>query len=170
MPNLTSQSTIARLNRLFAAYGLPGHIVTDNGTQLTSEELKNVMRQNGILNSTSVPGHPATNGLAERYVQTFKGGIKKLAHLTLDLEYKISLFLMQYRTTPNCTTIHKANRQRIFFLTDMCAPGWTSFIQTSLLLFAGSNTCKSSIMTKGERSFSKKDAVYLRSTTGKGNK
>ncbi len=49
MPNLTSQSTIARLNRLFAAYRLSEHIVTDNGTLLTSEELKNVMRQNVVI-------------------------------------------------------------------------------------------------------------------------
>lgn len=91
MPSLTSQVTITRLRRLFAAYGLPEHIVTDNGTQFTSVEFKNFMQQNGTLHSTSAHGHPATNGLAERYVQTFKSGIKKLAHLTMDLEDKISL-------------------------------------------------------------------------------
>lgn len=92
IPNLTSQAeaTIARLRRLFAAYGLPEQIVTDNGTQFTSEEFKNFMQLNGILHSTSAPGHPATNGLAQRYVQTFKSGIKKLANLTMNLEDKIS--------------------------------------------------------------------------------
>ncbi|XP_041957495.1 uncharacterized protein K02A2.6-like [Alosa sapidissima] len=103
MPNISSQATITRLRRLFAAYGLPEHVVTDNGTQFTSE-FKNFMRQNGILHSTSAPGHPASNGLAERYVQTFKSGIKKLGQTTMDLEDKISVFLMQYRCTPNCTT------------------------------------------------------------------
>lgn len=34
----------------------------------------------------------------------FKSGMKKLAHTSLDVEDKISLFLMQYHTTPNCTT------------------------------------------------------------------
>lgn len=104
MLNITSQATIMRLRRLFAAYGLPEHIVTDNGTQFTSEEFKNFMQHNGILHSKSAPGHPAMNGLAEWYVQTFKSGIKNLAHTTLDIEDKIALFLMQYRSTPNCTT------------------------------------------------------------------
>lgn len=104
MPSLTSQATITRLRRLFAAYGLPEHVVTDNGTQFTSEEFKNFMRQNGILHSTSAPGHPASNGLAERYVQTFKSGMKKLGQTTMDIEDKISVFLMQNRCTPNCTT------------------------------------------------------------------
>lgn len=68
MPNITSQVTITRLQRLFAAYGLPEHVVTENRTQFTSEEFKTFMRQNGILHLTSAPGHPASNGLAERYV------------------------------------------------------------------------------------------------------
>ena len=99
-----AQHLITRLRRLFAAYGHPEHVVTDNGTQFTSAEFKNFMHQNGILHSTSAPGHPASNGLAERYVQTFKSGIKKLSQTTLDIEDKISVFLMQYCCTPNCTT------------------------------------------------------------------
>lgn len=169
MPNLTSQSTISRLRRLFAAYGLPEHIVTDNGTQFTSEEFKNFMQQNGILHSTSAPGHPATNGLAERYVQTFKGGIKKLAHVTMDLEDKISLFLMQYRTTPNCTTgqspadlfLNRHVRTRL----DFVHPDVTVAVRRKQYLQKFHHDKRSV-----ERSFSEKDAVYLRNTTGKGNK
>lgn len=134
MPSLTSQVTITRLRRLFAAYGLPEHIVTDNGTQFTSVEFKNFMQQNGTLHSTSAHGHPATNGLAERYVQTFKSGIKKLAHLTMDLEDKISLFLMHYykTTCTNCTT-------------DQSPADLFLNHHVSLSLFAGSSICKSSI-------------------------
>lgn len=104
MSQITSQATVTRLKRLFASYGLPEQIVTDNATTFTSEEFQTFVKQNGILHTTNAPGHPATNGLAERYVQTFKTGIKKLASTTINVDDKLSLFLLQYRTMPNCTT------------------------------------------------------------------
>lgn len=169
MSNITSQTTIARLKRLFAAYRLPEQIVTDNGTQFTSEEFKNFMQLNDILHTTSAPGHPATNGLAERYVQTFKSGMKKLAHLTMDLEDKISLFLMQYRTTPNCTTgqspadlfLNRHVRTRLDFI----HPDVTVAVRRKQYLQKYYHD-----QCAVERSFSAKDAVYLRNTTGGGNK
>ena len=62
--------TIEKLCRLFATHGLPEMIVPDNGTCFTSEEFKEFTRQNSIRHLTSEPYHPATNGLAERAVQT----------------------------------------------------------------------------------------------------
>lgn len=76
MAQITSSATISRLRRLFASYGLP--IVTDNATAFTSEEFQLFMRRNGILHTTGASRPPATNGLAERYVATFKAGMKKL--------------------------------------------------------------------------------------------
>ena len=61
------------------------------------------MKHNGFLHSTSAPGHPTTNWLAERYIQTFKSGMKKLANTAMDIEDKVSLLLLEHRTTPNCT-------------------------------------------------------------------
>ncbi|KAK9528348.1 hypothetical protein VZT92_012518 [Zoarces viviparus] len=123
MSQITSQATITRLRRLFASYGLPEQIVTDNATTLTSDEFQTFAKQNGILHTTSAPGHPATNGLAEKYVQTFKAGMKKLAHTSLNIEDKISLFLLQYRTTPNCTT---GQSPADLFLRRHIRQGWIS--------------------------------------------
>lgn len=169
MGSVTSQATITRLRRLFAAYGLPEHIVTDNGTQFTSEEFKNFMQQNGILHSTSAPGHPATNGLAERYVQTFKNGMKKLAHMPLDFEDKISLFLMQYRTTPNCTTgqspadlfLNRHVRTRLDFI----CPDTTASVRRKQYLQKYHHDQRVS-----DRIFDVNDSVYLQNTAGGGRK
>ena len=60
------------------------------------------MRQNGIQHIKAAPYHPASNGLAERAVQTFKAGVKKTIVGTL--EDRISRFLFAYRTTPHTTT------------------------------------------------------------------
>ena len=68
----TSETTIGALRRLFSQFGLPEHIVTDNGTQFTSAQFKNFLVKNNIRHTCSAPGHPATNGTAERYAGYFK--------------------------------------------------------------------------------------------------
>ena len=46
--------------------------------------------------------HPTTNGLVERTVQTFKGGVKKLKKG--EIHMKVARFLLSYRITPQSTT------------------------------------------------------------------
>ena len=66
----TSSSTIGVLRDLFARFGIPEEIVSDNGTQFVSEDFQAFIRSNGIRHITSALYHPATNGLADRAVQT----------------------------------------------------------------------------------------------------
>ena len=40
------------------------------------EEFQSFLKQNGVKHPTSAPHHPATNGLAERFVQSFKQSMK----------------------------------------------------------------------------------------------
>ena len=98
----TSQTTIEKLRTMFATHGLPETLVTDNGSDFTSAEFEEFTRQNGIRHLRSVPYHPASNGLAERAVQTFKSGMKKLT--SGSIESKLSRFLFAYRLTPQSTT------------------------------------------------------------------
>lgn len=78
MKSTSSEKTISVLRTIFARNGLPEQIVSDNGPQYTSEEFQDFMRKNGIKYFKSAPHHPATNGLAERFVQTFKKSIKAM--------------------------------------------------------------------------------------------
>ena len=68
----TSSLTIEVLRDLFARFGIPEQIVSDNGAQFVSEEFQAFIRSNGIGHITSAPYHPVTNSLAEKAVQTFK--------------------------------------------------------------------------------------------------
>ena len=76
MSSSTTQATIEGLRRLFAAYGLPQQLVSDNGPQFTSAEFAVFLRKNGVKHIYSSPYHPSTNGLAERFVRTLKAAMK----------------------------------------------------------------------------------------------
>lgn len=97
----TSRSTIQVLRKLFATHGIPDMIVSDNGAQFTSAEFEEFTRRNGIRHLRSAPYHPATNGLAERAVQTLKNSLLKNQG---DIETNLVRFLFRYRTTPHSTT------------------------------------------------------------------
>ena len=101
MSSTTSVATIQSLCNMFARFGLPEQVVTDNGRNFVSEEFKEFLQKNGIKHTTSAPYHPSTNGLAERAVQTFKQGLTKLKESTIN--ERISRFLFNYRITPRST-------------------------------------------------------------------
>ncbi|XP_054284286.1 uncharacterized protein K02A2.6-like [Macrosteles quadrilineatus] len=106
----TSLKTIERLRTCFAAYGLPQTIVTDGGPQFTSSEFKEFLTTNGIHHVLTPPYHPASNGLAERMVQTVKETfLKQLLHdqknqPNRSIQHKIDNFLFTYRNTPHSIT------------------------------------------------------------------
>ena len=77
MSSTTSEKTIATFQMLFARYGVPGQLVSNNGPQLKSQEFEQFLKRNGIKHITSAPYHPATNGLAECCVESFNNGLKR---------------------------------------------------------------------------------------------
>ena len=99
----TSRATIEKLRATFAIHGIPTTLVSDNGSNFCREEFQNFMRKNGVHHRKTAPYHPASNGLAERAVQTFKDGMKKMSEEG-SLETRISRFLFKYRITPHATT------------------------------------------------------------------
>lgn len=85
------------LEKDFAHFGYPHTLVTDNATSFLSEEFQTWCRQRGITHLSGAPYHAATNGAAERLVQTFKRSLQKSA---LPPKQALQEFLMQYRRTP----------------------------------------------------------------------
>ena len=65
MFSTTTSKTIDALRTLFARYGLPDQVVSDNGTQFTSEEFSQFMKANRIKHIRTAPYHPSSNGQAE---------------------------------------------------------------------------------------------------------
>ena len=87
----TAECVIAHTSSIFARYGIPEVVVSDNGPQYTSTRYAKFAKDYGFLHFTSSPYHPQGNGEAERAVQTVKNLLKKV-----DDPYKA---LLAYRST-----------------------------------------------------------------------
>ena len=88
----TSQNVINSLKTVFARHGIPETLRTDNGPQFSSQQFAEFAKQYDFTHTTSSPHFPASNGQAERTVQTVK-------HLLKDADDP-PLALLSYRATP----------------------------------------------------------------------
>ena len=98
----SATTTIQALRTLFAQFGIPESIVSDNGPQFVAREFQNFCKANGIQQVRVAPYHPSSNGLAERAVRIFKEGLKKQS--TGSLSDRVARVLFEYRRTPHTTT------------------------------------------------------------------
>ena len=109
MKTITAEKTIEKLRVVFAYFGLPEKIVSDNGPQFTSEQFRLFLLNNGIQHHLVPVYHPASNGAAERSVQTVKTALEKKVLDTnvptnMSLSHKLASFLIMYRSTPHTVT------------------------------------------------------------------
>ncbi|XP_061909872.1 uncharacterized protein K02A2.6-like [Entelurus aequoreus] len=116
MRSTTTERTIERLGEMFCRFGSPVQLVSDNGPQLVSHEMSAFLQANGVQHVTSAPYHPATNGLAERFVQTLKRALKA-SQGQGTLHQRLHTFLLNYRNTPHSTT--KASPASLMFKRDL---------------------------------------------------
>ena len=92
LQNTSSSSVIDHCKSVFARFGIPEIVVSDNGPQFSSKDFLNFSKYYDFTHVTSSPYHPQGNGEAERAVGTVKNLLKKA-----DDPY---LALLQYRSTP----------------------------------------------------------------------
>lgn len=102
--NITSETTITKCREIFATFGIPHCFVSDWGTQFTSHEFYNFLKNNGIQHKKGAPYHPATNGQAERYVQTVKDKLKTISCPKNEFRTQIAKILFAYRRAIHSTT------------------------------------------------------------------
>lgn len=61
------------------------------------QEFRQFLKNNGILHKQGAPYHPATNGQAERYVQTIKNKLMASKCTPVTVHAEMSKILMAYR-------------------------------------------------------------------------
>jgi len=84
-------------------------IVSENGSQFVSQEYESFLKTNGIQHLKSTPYHPATNGLAQMMVQTFKNAMKTTQNSS-SLQKNLDYLFMAYRNSSHATT-HRSPAQ-----------------------------------------------------------
>ena len=104
MTQTTTAKTIAVLRHLFASYGLPEQVVSDNGPQFTSSDFASFLQANGVKHIRCAPYHPSSNGIAERFVRTFKEAMRASGSDGRTPQHRLENFLLTYRATPHATT------------------------------------------------------------------
>lgn len=102
MKKTTSAAVVQQLRHLFATFGIPHKVVSDNGSAFTSAETKKLFDYNGIAHYTSAPYYPSTNGQAERMVAELKTALKRARAGPLDP--CLARFLFKQRTTISTST------------------------------------------------------------------
>ncbi|KAI5753467.1 hypothetical protein M8J77_000457 [Diaphorina citri] len=95
-----SSNTINLLENIFSVHGYPQVMVSDNASIFQSEEFHAYCSNHGIFQKFIAPGHPATNGLAERNVQTLKHRLKAVSNEPMSMQMKVQNILLRYRATP----------------------------------------------------------------------
>ncbi|KAK6735148.1 hypothetical protein RB195_018374 [Necator americanus] len=78
MSSSSTTATLRELRMLFARFGNPRVIVSDNGTQFTAKEFQEFCDMQGIEHVRSPPFHPQSNGQVERFVDTLKRTLQKI--------------------------------------------------------------------------------------------
>lgn len=98
MSTTTTSATISVFREIFARHGSMEKLVTDNGPQWRSVPFAEFCTSEAVEHITTAPYMPMSNGLAERFVDTFKRTTAKFGKLDNEA---IQRFLRAYRTTPN---------------------------------------------------------------------
>ena len=158
----SSKSTTAILEQEFAHFGYPHTLVTDNATTFMSQEFQAWCKQRGIVHLTGAPYHPATNGAAERLIQSFKQALRKSS---LPPKEALQEFLMQYRRIPFASGLSPSellNGRRIRTKIDTLVPSIPHLLQgrQSRQTSKYSNTEDSEVVSKVEHHYSLGDPCY----------
>lgn len=95
----TSQVTTLLLDDIFSTHGYSHILVSNNATIFTGNEFVTFREARDIQQKFIAPGHPATNGLAEKIVQLIKRKLKALPE-NESMQSQLKEILLRYYAAP----------------------------------------------------------------------
>lgn len=102
--NVTSTTVISVLTGLFARWGIPKSIITDNGSNFTSREFRKFLRDYGIRHKLCAYYNLQANSVTERFNRVIKEGLKTHLLEGKSFDESIKLILQNYRATKHSLT------------------------------------------------------------------
>ncbi|KAJ1129350.1 hypothetical protein NDU88_007721 [Pleurodeles waltl] len=105
MSEVTTVATISVLREIFTEEWFPVVLITDNGTQLTSYEMKVFLDSCGVKHMRTALYNPRANGIVEQANRMIKGGLQLAVVNGLDVELVISDMVWAHRSTENLVSV-----------------------------------------------------------------
>ena len=98
LKSITTEAVAESLVDIFSRVGIPDEILSDRGSQFTSDVMREVGRLLSVAQLHSSIYHPMTNGLVERFNGTLKNMLKRLmAERPSDWDRYVNAALFAYR-------------------------------------------------------------------------
>jgi len=105
LKSLTAKAVCDALVELFNHVGVPNVIVSDCGTNFTSQLTQEMLRRLGCSPRFNIPGHPEASGMVERFNQTCKNMLSHVVQEHKRLWHRFVPFIVwALREVPNATT------------------------------------------------------------------
>lgn len=101
LPGIETEQVAEALLDMFSRVGVPREILSDRGSQFTSDMMKEVCRLMSLKQIMTTPYHPQCNGLCEKFNGTLKQMLKRTcAERPRDWDKYVNPLLFAYREVP----------------------------------------------------------------------
>ncbi|KAL3188549.1 hypothetical protein MRX96_003509 [Rhipicephalus microplus] len=96
MRTTSASSVITVLKDIYACFGIPSEVVSDQGPPFDSAHFRNFNKEWDIVHKPTSPRFPRANGQVERTIQTIKASMTK----ALSEGKELAVVLLNHRATP----------------------------------------------------------------------
>jgi hypothetical protein len=100
----SAKCVIPKLDTIFAAYGTPRVVRTDNGPPFNSSEFANFAKYIGFLHRKVTPLWPKANGEVERMMRNLKKLYRTATTTQQNWKQALNQYLRNFRATPHSST------------------------------------------------------------------
>ena len=101
LKRVDADTTCSALMEVFARYGIPEEVLSDNGCNFIANVTETLMKMLKIYHIKASPYHPETNGMLERSHQVLKKTLDKLGATKKNWDDYLAPTLMALRTAPH---------------------------------------------------------------------
>ena len=104
LKRVDNETVLEGMMEVFAKHGLPGEMLTDQGSVFTSKLTKKMCSVFDIKKVQTSPYHPQSDGALERWHACLKGMLKRSEMELKGWDRHLKYLLFAYRDTPHCVT------------------------------------------------------------------